>query len=160
ATYCIMATGCLSSPNLPDIEGLDTFAGERYHTGYWPKEPIDFTGNRVAIIGTGSSAVQSIPIIAAQAQHLTVFQRTPNYAVPAHNRPLDADYAARVKAEYPVLRARAKQTLTGIDFDYSDRSALETSPLELTREYERRWQGGGLWFLGAFKDLMVDQKAN
>jgi len=160
ATYCIMATGCLSSPNLPDFEGLDTFAGERYHTGYWPKEPIDFTGKRVAIIGTGSSAVQSIPIIAAQARHLTVFQRTPNYAVPAHNRPLDADYAARVKAEYPVLRARAKQTLTGIDFDYSDRSALETSPQELTREYERRWQGGGLWFLGAFKDLMVDQKAN
>jgi cyclohexanone monooxygenase len=160
ATTCIMATGCLSAPNLPSFEGLDAFGGDRYHTGYWPKEGVDFTGKRVAIIGTGSSAVQSIPIIAAAAQHLTVFQRTPNYAVPAHNRQLDPDYIARVKAEYPAMRARAKATVTGIDFDYSDRAALETSLEECTREYERRWQGGGLWFLGAFQDLMLEQEAN
>ena len=92
ATFCIMATGCLSSPNLPQFEGLESFAGERYHTGHWPHEGVDFTGKRVAVIGTGSSAVQSIPIIAAQATHLTVFQRTPNYAVPAHNAPLDPEY--------------------------------------------------------------------
>jgi cyclohexanone monooxygenase len=160
ATHCIMATGCLSAPNLPQIEGLESFAGDRYHTGYWPKEGVDFTGKTVAVIGTGSSAVQSIPIIAAQARHLTVFQRTPNYAVPAHNKPLEPDYIARVKADYPTMRARAKATMTGIDFDYSDRAASETAPEERTREYERRWQHGGLWFLGAFKDLMVDEAAN
>jgi cation diffusion facilitator CzcD-associated flavoprotein CzcO len=160
ATHCIMATGCLSSPNLPRFEGLDSFAGDRYHTGYWPKEGVDFTGQRVAIIGTGSSAVQSIPIIAAQARHLTVFQRTPNYAVPAHNARLDPEYVRAIKADYPALRARAKQTMTGIDFDYSDQAALETSPEARTREYQRRWQHGGLWFLGAYKDLMVDQEAN
>jgi cyclohexanone monooxygenase len=160
ATHCIMATGCLSSPNLPKFEGLDNFAGDRYHTGYWPKEGVDFTGKRVAVIGTGSSAVQSIPIIAAQAKQLTVFQRTPNYAVPAHNAPLDLEYVRAIKADYPALRARAKQTMTGIDFDYSDQAALETLPEARTREYERRWRHGGLWFLGAYKDLMVDQDAN
>ena len=121
------------------------------------KEGVDFTGKRVAIIGTGSSAVQSIPIIAAQAKHLTVFQRTPNYAVPAHNAPLDPEYVRAIKADYPALRARAKQTMTGIDFDYRDEAALETPPEERAREYERRWQHGGLSFLGAYKDLMVDQ---
>jgi cyclohexanone monooxygenase len=155
-----MATGCLSSPNLPQIAGLETFAGETYHTGYWPKEGVDFTGKRVAIIGTGSSAVQSIPIIAAEAAQLTVFQRTPNYAVPAHNRPLEPEYVRSIRANYPALRARAKETMTGIDFDYSDEAALETPPEERSREYERRWQHGGLWFLGAYKDLMVDQAAN
>jgi cyclohexanone monooxygenase len=155
-----MATGCLSSPNLPHFEGLGGFAGDCYHTGYWPKEGVDFTGKRVAVIGTGSSAVQSIPVIASQARHLTVFQRTPNYAVPAHNKPLDPEYVRAVKVNYSALRTRAKQTLTGIDFDYSDRAALETSPEDRAREYERRWQHGGLWFLGAFKDLMVDEQAN
>jgi cation diffusion facilitator CzcD-associated flavoprotein CzcO len=160
ARFCIMATGCLSSPNLPKFAGLDTFEGERYHTGYWPHEEVDFTGKRVAVIGTGSSAVQSIPIIARQARHLTVFQRTPNYAVPAHNAPLDPEYVKAIKADYPNLRARAKETLTGLDFDYSDRKALETPPEARTAEYERRWQHGGLWFLGAFKDLMGEQQAN
>jgi cyclohexanone monooxygenase len=160
AAFCIMATGCLSSPNLPKFPGLDSFEGERYHTGYWPHEPVDFTAKRVAVIGTGSSAVQSIPIIARQASRLYVFQRTPNYAVPAQNAPLDPEYVRQVKAGYPAMRARAKETMTGIDFDYSDREALATPPEERTREYERRWQGGGLWFLGAFKDLMVDQEAN
>jgi cyclohexanone monooxygenase len=160
ARYCIMATGCLSSPNLPKFEGLDTFKGDRYHTGHWPHEEVDFTGKRVAIIGTGSSAVQSIPIIAGQAKQLTVFQRTPNYAVPAHNAPLDPGYVKAVKADYPNLRARAKETMTGIDFDYSDQKALETPDEARTGEYERRWQHGGLWFLGAFQDLMVNQEAN
>ena len=89
-----------------------------------------------------------------------MFQRTPNYAVPAHNAPLEPEYVRAVKADYPALRARARQTMTGIDFDYSDAVALETPPEERTREYERRWQRGGLSFLGAYKDLMVDQEAN
>jgi cyclohexanone monooxygenase len=160
AAYCIMATGCLSAPNLPKFKGLESFEGERYHTGYWPHEEVDFTGKRVAIIGTGSSAVQSIPIIARQATHLYVFQRTPNYAVPAHNAPLDPEYVKRVKADYPNMRARAKQTVTGIDFDYSDRAALEETPEARRHEYDRRWNHGGLWFLGAFKDLLIDQEAN
>jgi len=92
AAFIIMATGCLSSPNTPTFKGLETFKGERYHTGHWPHGPVDFTGKRVAIIGTGSSAVQSIPIIAAQAKHLTVFQRTANFSVPAHNGPIEPDY--------------------------------------------------------------------
>ena len=121
-----MATGCLSSPNLPSFEGLETFQGERYHTGYWPHEEVDFTGKRVAVIGTGSSAVQSIPIIAGQAKQLTVFQRTANYAIPAHNAPLTPEYRSAIKADYPAMRARARKNMTGIDFDYSDAVALET----------------------------------
>jgi len=160
ATYCIMALGCLSSPNLPTFEGIETFEGERYHTGYWPHEEVDFTGKRVAVIGTGSSAVQSVPIIAGQAKHLYVFQRTPNYAIPAHNAPLADEYRKAVKADYPAMRARARRTMTGIDFDYSDEAALETPPDQRAREYERRWQRGGLSFLGAYKDLMVEQEAN
>jgi cation diffusion facilitator CzcD-associated flavoprotein CzcO len=160
ATYCIMATGCLSAPNLPQFTGLETYRGASYHTGYWPHEEVSFAGKRVAVIGTGSSAVQSIPIIAAQANEVIVFQRTANYAIPAHNVPLTDAYRTAIKADYPGLRARARQTMTGIDFDYSDALASET-PAELrTREYERRWQRGGLAFLGAYKDLMVDQAAN
>src|SRR5262249_57231789 len=94
------------------------------------------------------------------AKHLYVFQRTPNCAVPAHNRPLEVDELAKAKADYPAMRKRAKQTMTGIDFDYSDKKALETAPQERRREYERRWRHGGLWFLGAYQDLMVDQEAN
>ena len=123
ATFCIMATGCLSSPNLPSFKGIETFKGDRYHTGHWPHEGVDFTGKRVAVIGTGSSAVQSIPIIAAQAKHLFVFQRTPNYAVPAHNAPLDPQARARDQGGLCRRCARApRKTMTGIDFDYCDRA--------------------------------------
>jgi cation diffusion facilitator CzcD-associated flavoprotein CzcO len=160
AKVCIMATGCLSMPNLPSFQGLASFRGDRYHTGNWPHGGVDFSGKRVAIIGTGSSAVQSIPIIARQAKHLYVFQRTPNYAVPAHNAPLDQGYLERVKADYPAMRQRAKETMTGIDFDYSDTKALEATPQEREREYQRRWNHGGLWFLGAYQDLMLNQEAN
>ena len=160
AAFVIMATGCLSSPNTPTFKGLETFAGERYHTGYWPHEPVDFNGKRVAIIGTGSSAVQSIPIIASQARHLTVFQRTANYAVPAHNAPIAPEVQQAVKADYAGLRARAKQTMTGIAFDYGSAFAVETPAGEREREFERRWQRGGLSFLGAYRDLLLDADAN
>src|SRR3984893_9672397 len=96
ARHLVMATGCLSSFNLPRFKGLETFKGSWYHTGNWPHEGVDFAGRRVGIIGTGSSAVQSIPLIAAEAVHLTVFQRTPNYVVPARNAPLDADVQREV----------------------------------------------------------------
>ena len=155
-----MATGCLSTPNLPRIEGLDAFAGPRYHTGTWPHEPVDFRGRRVGIIGTGSSAIQSIPIIAGQAEHLHVFQRTPNYAVPAHNHPLAPAVQAEIKKYYPEMRARAKKTRNGVDHSPNPAAAVETAEGERLAEFESRWATGGLGFLGAFSDLLVDHEAN
>jgi hypothetical protein len=124
ATYCVMATGCLSSANMPKFAGIDSFQGETYHTGHWPHEGVDFSGKRVGVIGTGSSAIQSIPIIARQAAHLYVFQRTSNYTIPAHNGPLDPAYQAAVKADYAALRARAKATFPGLDFNFNMESAF------------------------------------
>ncbi len=106
AQFVVMATGCLSSANTPDIEGLDTFAGDVFHTGRWPHEPVDFTGQRVAVVGTGSSGIQAIPVIAEQAAELFVFQRTASYTMPSSNGPLDPDEEAQVKADYAGLRAR------------------------------------------------------
>ena len=160
ARYCIMATGCLSAINRPKVEGLKRFQGDVLHTGDWPHGDISFEGKRIGIIGTGSSAIQSIPIIAETADHLTVFQRTPNYAVPARNTPLDPDVQARVKANYPALRARAKRTRNGIDFPIPDSSALVVSPEEREAVYEGRWALGGLSFMTAFNDLLVDKRAN
>jgi cyclohexanone monooxygenase len=160
ATHCIMATGCLSSANTPKFAGLDRFRGETYHTGHWPHEGVDFSGKRVGIIGTGSSAIQSIPIIARQAAHLYVFQRTPNYMIPAHNGPLDPTYQAAVKADYAGLRFRAKQTYPGLDFKFNMGSALAATEEERHAEFERRWAEGGLPFLGVFGDLLYNQAAN
>ncbi len=160
ARYSIMATGCLSTPNLPRIEGLESFAGPRYHTGTWPHEPVDFRGQRVGIIGTGSSAIQAIPIIAGQAEHLHVFQRTPNYAVPAHNRPLDPVEQAEIKKHYPEIRERAKKTRNGVDHSPNPAAAVDTGEEERLEEFESRWATGGLGFLGAFADLLVDHEAN
>ena len=126
ARFVITAMGCLSSPNTPKIAGLADFKGPTYHTGNWPHEGVDFTGKTVGVIGTGSSAIQSIPIMAQQARHLTVFQRTANYTVPAHNKPLDPAYVAEVKAHYPEMRKRAKSKPAGIDFVINMASAIET----------------------------------
>jgi cyclohexanone monooxygenase len=121
---------------------------------------VDFSGKRVGVIGTGSSAIQSIPIIAGQAAYLYIFQRTPNYMIPAHNGPLDPAYQAAVKADYAGLRARAKQTVPGIDFNFNMESALAASEEERQREFEKRWAYGGLPFIGAFGDLLYNQAAN
>jgi cation diffusion facilitator CzcD-associated flavoprotein CzcO len=160
ARWCVMATGCLSSTNLPDFEGLDRFRGAWYHTGNWPHDGVDFTGLRVGVIGTGSSAVQSIPLIARQAAHLFVFQRTPNYVVPARNGPLRPSVRQAVKANYPALRARAKQGRTGLLYPINQKSALEATSEEREREYQARWATGGLGFIGAFFDLLIDKEAN
>ena len=160
ARYCIMATGCLSTPNAPRIEGLDSFVGARCHTGEWPHEPVDFSGRRVGVIGTGSSAIQSIPIIAEQAEHLYVFQRTPNFSVPAHNHPLDPAVQTEIKKHYPEMRARAKTTRNGVDHFPNPAAAVETDEDERRAELESRWATGGLGFLGAFSDLLVDYEAN
>ena len=160
ARWCVMALGCLSAANLPDFEGRDSFEGPTYHTGRWPHEGVDLAGKRVAVIGTGSSAIQSIPVLAREARHLTVFQRTANYSIPAHNRPLPPDFVAEVKAHYPELRARARSMPSGIDLDYRPLSALETPEEEREAEFERRWAHGGLSFLGCFADLLFKEDAN
>ena len=118
STYCVMATGCLSSANLPKFAGIDSFQGETYHTGHWPHEGVDFSGKRVGVIGTGSSAIQSIPIISQQAAHLYVFQRTPNYTIPAHNGPLDPAYQEAVKADYAGLRGAGETDRSGHRFQF------------------------------------------
>jgi cation diffusion facilitator CzcD-associated flavoprotein CzcO len=160
AAFVVMATGCLSAANKPSIKGVDSFKGPTYHTGHWPHEGVDFTGQRVGVIGTGSSAIQAIPIIAEQAKHLYVFQRTPNYTVPAHNQPLDPEYKQQIKARYPEIRARAKQLPAGIDLRLNLRSALEVSDEEREREFERRWAEGGIPFMASFGDLLLNDKAN
>jgi cyclohexanone monooxygenase len=114
ARFSIMATGCLSVPNTPDIEGAESFAGPVYHTGQWPHEGVDFAGISLGIIGTGSSGVQAIPVIAEQAKHLTVFQRTPNYTMPAHNKPMTAKFIEKVKADYASIRQQQRESEFGI----------------------------------------------
>jgi cyclohexanone monooxygenase len=162
AQFLIMATGCLSSTNVPAIEGKDTFRGETYHTGRWPHEGVDFTGKRVGVIGTGSSAVQAIPIIADQADQLTVFQRTATYAVPAHNGPIDPDEQRAIKADYAGLRERNSQSMVafGSRTPGNEAFASMTDDDERQRVFEERWEHGGLQFLGAFGDLLFDPNAN
>ncbi len=162
ARFLVMATGCLSSANVPDFGGLDAFRGETYHTGRWPHEGVDFTGQRVGVIGTGSSGIQSIPIIAEQALDLTVFQRTPTYSVPAHNRPLDPEELAAIKAEYPALRAANARSMVafGARAPANEGFAATTDPDDVEKTFEERWELGGLLFLGAFADLIIDPGAN
>ena len=162
ARHCILATGCLSSANLPDFEGRDSFLGETYHTGRWPHEGVDFTGKRVGIIGTGSSAIQAIPVIAEQAQHLTVFQRTPNYSIPARNAPIDPNLVQEIKAEYPAFRERNYQEPAGFGskIPKNDQAALEDAEESRARNYAKRWERGGFGFLSAYNDLIVNRDAN
>jgi cyclohexanone monooxygenase len=160
ATHMVMATGCLSSVNTPKFEGLESFTGRLFHTGRWPKEAVDFTGRRVAVIGTGSSAIQSIPVIAQQAAHLTVFQRTANYSVPAHNGPIPEEVVTRVKSNYAQFRAANRNTALGADWDYREDSALDHTHEERIAEYESRWARGGLSFYGSYADLLTNPEAN
>jgi len=159
ARFCIMATGCLSDFQVPAFPGLETFTGRWYHTARWPHEGVDFTGQRVAIIGTGSSAIQSLPIIARQAAHVFVFQRTPNFSIPARNAPLDPDYEGRVKANYAEFRRQARDSRVGFVVETTGKSALSVTPEERAQEYEARWERGGLGF-ATFDDLLTDQAAN
>jgi cyclohexanone monooxygenase len=158
--FVVMATGCLSSTNTPKFKGVERFSGRTFHTGRWPHEAIDFYGQRVAVVGTGSSAMQSIPLIAAEARHLYVFQRTPHYTVPARNTDYDDSYRAQIKANYPALRALAKTMPSGIDFHINTKSALEASEDERQREFQARWDYGGVTFMGAFNDLLLNPESN
>ena len=152
ARFLVMATGCLSSANLPNIAGRDSFGGASYHTGQWPHTPVDFTGQRVAVVGTGSSAIQSIPLIVRQAAGLYVFQRTASCSVPANNAPLDAAQEASVRADYAGFRARNAQMLAafGARYPRNDASALAAGDAQREQQFERRWRIGGLHFMGSF----------
>src|SRR5882724_9801007 len=161
AKYIVLATGCLSNARVPDIKGLSDFKGEVYHTGHWPHEKIDFTGKRVGVIGTGSSAIQSVPVIAAQARHLTVFQRTANFSIPARNAALTSEERAAIRTNYPEIRRVAREEArNGIYTDLPDRGALEDGDNARRAKYEERWRRGGLTFMSAYNNLVVDQAAN
>lgn len=160
AQFCIMATGCLSSMNTPDFKGLDSFKGSWFHTGRWPHEGVDFTDQRVGMIGTGSSAIQSIPLIAQEASHLTVFQRTASYSVPAHNGPLDPERVREFKADIAGFRERNSQLPFGAGFKLNLAKALESTSEQRQSEYDERWATGGLGFVAAFSDLLIDREAN
>ena len=162
ARFFIMATGCLSAANIPEFPGLNEFTGDVQHTGSWPPEGVDFSGKRVAVIGTGSSGIQAIPIIAQQARHLTVFQRTPNYSVPAGNQPLDPGLERDIKANYPSFRAHNKEMASGFGYRHGrhEESALELTPQQRQQRFEERWQLGGLLFLGSFGDLLLNPDSN
>jgi cyclohexanone monooxygenase len=161
ARYCVMATGCLSVPKELDLPGAERFEGSTYRTSRWPHEGVDFTGKRVGVIGTGSSAVQSIPRIASQAAHVTVFQRTPNFSLPAHNGPIDPalvdDWMANRERYRRVQRETGYSNSLTINADVS---ALDVSDEERTRIYEDCWTRGGFRLIGAFNDLAKSQAAN
>ncbi|OBB09645.1 cyclohexanone monooxygenase [Mycolicibacterium setense] len=160
ARFCILAVGPLSNANIPAIAGLDSFAGEVYHTAHWPHEGVDFTGKRVGVIGTGSSGIQAIPCIAKEAAQLYVFQRTPNYSVPAGNIPLDDATRAAQKAGYAERRRLSMASGGGSPHQPHPKSALEVSAEELRQTYERRWELGGVLFSKAFPDQLLTIEAN
>ena len=160
ARFVIMALGCLSSPHLPSIPGLDTFKGNCYHTGFWPHEKVDFTGETVGVIGTGSSATQAIPLIAKKAKHLTVFQRTANFSIPAWNKPLAKEIQQQWKDNYRKLRVEAEQSSSGIINMDSDQNAADLTDSQQQSELERRWKYGGLIMWNAFADIMKNEASN
>jgi cyclohexanone monooxygenase len=160
ARFCIMATGCLSIPKEPDFPGLDTFAGDWYLTARWPDEDVDFSGKRVAVVGTGSSGIQVIPVLAEQASELLVFQRTASFSVPAFNGPLDPELQRDVVASFDDRRRYIRESVLGLSCTANPKSALEVSADERERELEARWRHGGLVMYGAFSDLLVSQEAN
>lgn len=160
--FYVMATGCLSVPKIPDIAGLEDFTGQVLHTTDWPEQPVDLSGKRVAVLGTGSSGIQVIPLLAEQAAHLTVFQRTPSFSLPAHNAGIDPQYAKVLKAHYPAHRRQAREnSFGGIPFASYDRSALDVSPAERWRIYDELYNRGAPFaFQSAFNDLLLDAEAN
>ncbi|HYK65506.1 MAG TPA: NAD(P)/FAD-dependent oxidoreductase [Patescibacteria group bacterium] len=161
AKYFISAVGCLSSSNLPKFKGLETFAGKLYHTGHWPHDGVDFTAKRVGVIGTGATAVQAIPVIAQQAKHLTVFQRTPNFCVPARNGKVDPDLARERKADYDSIRERIRNSQFGFELSVIESSVFDASPEERERAFNAMWdQGGFRFWLANYQDMFFKEDAN
>jgi len=167
AHFCVLATGLLSSPKRLEFRGMDAFKGDRYATARWPHTPVDFSGQRVGIIGTGSSGVQAIPHLAEQASHLTVFQRTPSYAIPSCNRLMDPDFQQLVKSRYAEVRRREALAFQGgvikcdeITYGLPETSALKVSPAERIDEYERCWGSANFTFYWCYEDVLVNRRAN
>src|SRR5271154_6551430 len=161
ARYVVLATGCLSNARMPDIKGLSGFEGKVYHTGHWPHEAVDFTGLRVGVVGTGSSAIQSVPVIANEARHLFVFQRTPNFSIPARNAALTAEERDAFHKNYPEIRRFAREDArNGIYAELPDRGALDDGANARRVKFDRRWAKGGLTFMLAYNNLILDQAAN
>jgi cation diffusion facilitator CzcD-associated flavoprotein CzcO len=159
--WCVMATGNLSSIKRPDFPGLESFEGEWYHTADWPQEGVDFTGRRVAVIGTGSTGIQVIPLVARQCEQLYVFQRTANYSMPAQNRPLSAEEQQAIKAEYAARRQLSRDSEAGVPFPAPERATFDVTPEERQRIYEEGWQRGGINALSAaFTDFFTNREAN
>lgn len=160
AQFCIMATGCLSSNNIPDFPGLDDYQGLLLHTGQWPHQEVDFAAKRVGMIGTGSSAIQIAPLIAAEADSLMIFQRTASYSIPAHNASMDADHERTIKADYARFREQNSQRYAALNNNPNSVPALEVSAAERESNYQQRWEAGGLPFLASFSDLATSLEAN
>ena len=158
--FCIMATGCLSIPKDPDIPGLDQFAGPVYFTSRWPHEDIDFSGQTVGLIGTGSSGIQIAPELAKAAEELLVFQRTPSFTIPARNADLPDGFLSEVKSTYSERRESARRHPAGHLRPLTKRTTFSYKDDERLESFERAWQRGGLEILGTFGDLVVDEIAN
>jgi len=159
ARFVILATGCLSDAQTPAIPGLDTFGGDCYHTAHWPHERVDFRGKRVAVVGTGSSGIQSIPIIAAEAAHTYVLQRTPNFSVPAHNAPLDPAVLRATQADYGELRRKIRESPLYLPVTYDDRATMAVPEAEFRALLEERWNGGGLTLVAMYADQLLSLDA-
>ncbi|MEC9151496.1 MAG: NAD(P)/FAD-dependent oxidoreductase [Pseudomonadota bacterium] len=160
ARYLIMATGCISTAQIPEIEGLSEYSGNTYHTGRWPHEKVDFTGQRIAVIGTGSSGIQAIPVLAKEATHVTVFQRTANYSLPAQNMSMTPEYEQEWKDDYTARRMEMRYTPQGSLKDLNDEPAMAVSADRRREVYTERWTTGGSTLLGSFNNLLSDQKSN
>jgi cyclohexanone monooxygenase len=161
SSWLVMATGCLSVASLPQIPGRERFAGRSFHTGNWPHEPVDFTGKTVGVIGTGSTGIQLVPQLAAQADRVFVFQRTPNFSLPAHNGPLDPNESARIKSRYREVRAQQRSSPTGVaSYPVPTRSVFEVQPEERERVMEAAWAKGGTSIGRTFKDIVTHREAN
>ncbi len=160
ARFYVMATGCLSVPKVPDVTGAERFTGETYLTGRWPHHEIDFTGKRVAVIGTGSSAVQSIPIIAEQAAQLTVFQRTPNFSIPAHHGPIAEERMDEYLRDRAAYRELARYSAMGVPRDQPTVATFDVSDEERLAAYEGVWERGELSGLAPFNDIGISAEAN
>lgn len=160
AKYLITGVGCISTANIPNIKGLDNFEGEWYHTGHWPHEKVDFTGKRVGVIGTGSSGIQSIPVIAKEAKHLTVFQRTPQFSVPAKNHSYTPELLQKSKENYHEIRHIMRNTKAGMVMYYGEKSVLDDTPEERQKVLEAAWEKGGWAILSAYNDLLINEEGN
>ncbi|WP_155591813.1 flavin-containing monooxygenase [Lysinibacillus cavernae] len=160
AKYFITGIGCLSAANIPKIEGLQQFNGKWYHTGHWPHEQVDFTGKRVGIIGTGSSGIQAIPVIAKVAKHLTVFQRTPQYTIPARNHPYDDGFIKETKQNFEMLKQAMRNSVSGTPFAQNHQSAMEDSDVTRQEVFENAWTQGGFAFSTTYHDLLTNEQSN